>query len=287
MWIKSAQHSHSWCILVSRKQRPGLLLLSLLTASIVFAVPCSGQEAFLERGQYLRVRINDELTSERSGPGDRFAATLMAPLVVSRLLPTGKKIPLRRGMTYRARTEVNSRVELPVNDPGMLAVAWLKVPVGREFSLDKFGLDVRVVQIRPASPAIPTIDIYEGDLVESGELLPAKALLGGRVTAVQSASSSGAGWIEVEFDELRSREGRTISVKGKLTEVLPAGSPQLNEAGRFRSEDWKTKRWVFVGSDRTAAIVALADPQTNPTSGQAKVKKGTEAGLVLLNPVKH
>lgn len=48
----------------------------MLAASILFAVPCSAQEVFLESGQYLRVRINDELTSEGSKLADKVAATL-------------------------------------------------------------------------------------------------------------------------------------------------------------------------------------------------------------------
>ena len=255
----------------------------LLAASILFAVPCSAQEVFLESGQYLRVRINDELTSEGSKPADKVAATLRVPLAVNRVLPVGRKVPLHRGLTYRARSDVNARVELPVREHGMLAVGWLRVPAGKEFSLDKFGLEVRVVQVRPASPAIPTIDIQEGDLMESGELLPKGTPLSGRVTAVQAASDSDAGWIEVAFDQLKGPDDRTIPIRGKLTDVLPDESPLLDGAGRFRSDSWKTTRWVFVGSDRSAAIVPLADPHSGPTVGPARVKKGTDAGLVLVS----
>jgi hypothetical protein len=260
-------------------------------AIVLFAAWTAGsgadQAALLEKGQYLQVRINDELNSDKSKPGDRFSATLVLPVTLGRVLPHHQEVTLRKGTTYKAVTEVRGRISFPApNNPGMAARGWVTVPAGREFSLERFNLPVRIVQFAPSFARDTVIDINEGQLLENVKQLTTKTALSGRVTAVEATADKGGPWVEVEFDQMRTPDNRSLSIKGKLVEVMAPNSLRLEPSGRFRDEvDWKDKRWVFMGSGGPAAIAVLTEGTRGATRGPVKIKKGTEVGVVLTESV--
>jgi len=262
----------------------GILLLTIL---VVCPSSVWGQGDSLSVGQYLRVKIAEDFTSEEARIGDPVTATLIAPVQKGTMFTARDKLYLKPGKVYRALTEVKANIDIPTSQG--VAEGTIRLDQGVQFtSADVGNMKVRLYQIRNRKASEVKLEIKEGNLNEMNRLIPENSTLFGTVVEVRkSVEGKTPGLVNVVFDSLNPPSGLSLRINAMLMELLPANDPRLDNNDKFLSDAWMKDHWVFLGSKEGAILSRIPSAQESTLGDyEAEVEDGTEVGLVLTQPVK-